>query len=203
MPPDLLSKPRTTSPPPSASPSSSPSAARRPAGRRVPEGQRSQSRRGSGPGHQRRGHHRRTAEAGRTAHQTRLAAGRRLPGPERPLPPRQAGERRGPGRVRRPLGRTDARLRALAVQMLGDWPKPPRRDYITGLTQDLSEPVRRRMRSTPSAGVLAKLFAGPEAAAQGDVDHRRGEARHQGSRPVPRRRWSGTRKRSRRHVSTR
>src|SRR5262249_49414902 len=28
-------------------------------------------------------------------------------------------------------------LRALAVKMLGDWPKPPRRDYITGLTQDL------------------------------------------------------------------
>jgi quinoprotein glucose dehydrogenase len=36
-------------------------------------------------------------------------------------------------------GRSDARetLRALAVRMLGDWAKPPRRDYITGLTQDL------------------------------------------------------------------
>jgi quinoprotein glucose dehydrogenase len=41
-------------------------------------------------------------------------------------------------------GRADAPepLRALAVKMLGDWPKPPRRDYITGLTQDL--PARSR-----------------------------------------------------------
>jgi quinoprotein glucose dehydrogenase len=30
-------------------------------------------------------------------------------------------------------------LRALALKMLGDWAKPPRRDYITGLTQNLRE----------------------------------------------------------------
>ena len=29
-------------------------------------------------------------------------------------------------------------LRAVAVRMLGDWGKPPRRDYITGLTQSLA-----------------------------------------------------------------
>jgi quinoprotein glucose dehydrogenase len=28
-------------------------------------------------------------------------------------------------------------LRVLALKMLGDWGKPPRRDYITGLTQNL------------------------------------------------------------------
>jgi len=52
-------------------------------------------------------------------------------------------------------------LRALAVRMLGDWPKPPRRDYITGLTQDL---LARSKDDAIDAlgGVLDKVFAGPD-----------------------------------------
>jgi quinoprotein glucose dehydrogenase len=53
-------------------------------------------------------------------------------------------------------------LRALAVKMLGEWPKPPRRDYITGLTQSLPE---RPVNDAKSAftSVMAKVFAGPDA----------------------------------------
>jgi quinoprotein glucose dehydrogenase len=53
-------------------------------------------------------------------------------------------------------------LRALAVQMLGDWPKPPRRDYITGLTQDLP-PRAKDDAIVALSGVLDKVFAGPDA----------------------------------------
>ncbi|HKB03190.1 MAG TPA: PVC-type heme-binding CxxCH protein [Gemmataceae bacterium] len=62
-------------------------------------------------------------------------------------------------------GRADAPepLRALAVKMLGDWPKPPRRDYITGLTQNL--PARPREDAvgalTPSK-VLGALARSPK-----------------------------------------
>jgi quinoprotein glucose dehydrogenase len=53
-------------------------------------------------------------------------------------------------------------LRALAVKLLGEWPKPPRRDYITGLTQSLRE---RPVDDPKSAftSVMAKVFAGPDA----------------------------------------
>jgi quinoprotein glucose dehydrogenase len=60
-------------------------------------------------------------------------------------------------------GRSDAPepLRALAIRMLGDWPKPPRRDYITGLTQDL--PARPKDDAGHAlAGVLDRVFAGPD-----------------------------------------
>ena len=53
-------------------------------------------------------------------------------------------------------------LRALAVQMLGDWPKPPRRDYITGLTQSLPpRPAEDAIEALTA--VMDKLFAGPDA----------------------------------------
>lgn len=55
-----------------------------------------------------------------------------------------------------------APLRSLAVRMLGEWPKPPRRDYITGLTQSLPERPVEDAKSA-LASVMAKVFAGPEA----------------------------------------
>jgi quinoprotein glucose dehydrogenase len=63
-------------------------------------------------------------------------------------------------------GRADAPepLRALAVKMLGDWPKPPRRDYITGLTQDL--PARPRddaVSALTPPKVLGALARSPRA----------------------------------------
>jgi quinoprotein glucose dehydrogenase len=52
-------------------------------------------------------------------------------------------------------------LRALAARMLGDWSKPPRRDYITGLTQEL--PCRSKDDAINAlGGVLDKVFAGPD-----------------------------------------
>lgn len=53
-------------------------------------------------------------------------------------------------------------LRALAVKMLGDWPKPPRRDYVTGLTQSLPERPQVDAKNAFTA-VMGKLFAGPDA----------------------------------------
>lgn len=53
-------------------------------------------------------------------------------------------------------------LRALAVRMLGEWPKPPRRDYITGLTQSLPERPQADAKNAFTA-VMGKLFAGPDA----------------------------------------
>jgi quinoprotein glucose dehydrogenase len=51
-------------------------------------------------------------------------------------------------------------LRSLAVRMLGEWAKPPRRDYITGLTQSLPERPQEDARSALTS-VMGKLFAGP------------------------------------------
>jgi quinoprotein glucose dehydrogenase len=51
-------------------------------------------------------------------------------------------------------------LRVLALKMLGSWAKPPRRDYITGLTQNLGE----RDASVAANAMKARLggiFAGP------------------------------------------
>jgi quinoprotein glucose dehydrogenase len=53
-----------------------------------------------------------------------------------------------------------ANLRVLALQMLAAWPKPPRRDFISGLTQDL--PARDT--SVAAMALQARLggvFAGP------------------------------------------
>ena len=51
-------------------------------------------------------------------------------------------------------------LRALAVRMLGEWTKPPRRDYITGLTQMLPQRPQADAKNAFVA-VMGKLFAGP------------------------------------------
>jgi quinoprotein glucose dehydrogenase len=53
-------------------------------------------------------------------------------------------------------------LRALAVKMLGSWEKPPRRDFITGLTQSLPERSKDEARIALTS-VLGKVFAGPDA----------------------------------------
>jgi quinoprotein glucose dehydrogenase len=53
-------------------------------------------------------------------------------------------------------------LRAQALKMLANWPKPPRRDYITGLTQNL--PARPQEEAAEAfTTVLGKVFAAPEA----------------------------------------
>jgi quinoprotein glucose dehydrogenase len=52
--------------------------------------------------------------------------------------------------------------RALALKMLGDWGKPPRRDYITGLTQKI-EPRPASVAVEALTAVLGKVFAGPDA----------------------------------------
>ena len=55
-----------------------------------------------------------------------------------------------------------ATLRVLALQMLGSWAKPPRRDYITGLTQD----IKPRDASVAADAIKLKLpgiFSGPPA----------------------------------------
>jgi quinoprotein glucose dehydrogenase len=59
----------------------------------------------------------------------------------------------------RPDGLPD--VRALALKMLGAWANPPRRDYITGLTQTLS-PQGNEVAVAALQRVLAKVFAGPE-----------------------------------------
>jgi len=51
-------------------------------------------------------------------------------------------------------------LRVLALKMLGDWAKPPRRDYVTGLTQDIA-PRPAEEAAAVLRGVLAKVFVGP------------------------------------------
>jgi quinoprotein glucose dehydrogenase len=52
--------------------------------------------------------------------------------------------------------------RALALRMLGDWASPPRRDYITGLTQKIaSRPANVAVEAL--TGVLGKVFAAPDA----------------------------------------
>ncbi len=53
-------------------------------------------------------------------------------------------------------------LRGLAIKMLGEWEKPPRRDYITGLTQSLPNRSKDEARIALT-GVIGKVFAGPEA----------------------------------------
>ena len=53
-------------------------------------------------------------------------------------------------------------LRALALKMLGDWASPPRRDYITGLTQKI-EPRPANVAVEALTGVLSKVFAAPDA----------------------------------------
>jgi quinoprotein glucose dehydrogenase len=61
-------------------------------------------------------------------------------------------------------GRSDAPapLRTLAVRMLGDWAKPPRRDYVTGLTQSMPDrPASQAIEAL--AGVLDPVFAGPDS----------------------------------------
>lgn len=51
-------------------------------------------------------------------------------------------------------------LRVLALKMLGDWVAPPRRDYITGLTQKL--PARDKQVASDSLNtVIGKIFVGP------------------------------------------
>lgn len=52
--------------------------------------------------------------------------------------------------------------RALALRMLGDWASPPRRDYITGLTQKI-EPRPAKVAVEALTGVLGKVFAAPDA----------------------------------------
>lgn len=52
--------------------------------------------------------------------------------------------------------------RALALKMLGDWPKPPRRDYITGLTQKL-EPRPASVAAEALTAVLGKVFAATDS----------------------------------------
>jgi quinoprotein glucose dehydrogenase len=52
--------------------------------------------------------------------------------------------------------------RALALKMLGDWASPPRRDYITGLTQKI-DPRPATVAAKALNGVLAKVFAAPDA----------------------------------------
>ncbi|HKA06979.1 MAG TPA: PVC-type heme-binding CxxCH protein, partial [Gemmataceae bacterium] len=56
-------------------------------------------------------------------------------------------------------------LRALAFKMLGDWPKPPRRDYITGLTQDLApRPRAEAVSALVPPKILGQLARSPKAA---------------------------------------
>ncbi|HEX3152500.1 MAG TPA: PVC-type heme-binding CxxCH protein [Gemmataceae bacterium] len=52
--------------------------------------------------------------------------------------------------------------RALALKMLGDWASPPRRDFITGLTQKI-EPRPANVAVEALTGVLGKVFAAPDA----------------------------------------
>ncbi|MBO0698787.1 MAG: PQQ-dependent sugar dehydrogenase, partial [Zavarzinella sp.] len=55
-------------------------------------------------------------------------------------------------------------LRALAIRMLGDWAKPPRRDYITGLTQDRPpRPREEAVNVLVPPSVLGQLARGPKA----------------------------------------
>lgn len=55
-------------------------------------------------------------------------------------------------------------LRALAVRMLGEWATPPRRDYITGLTQALPPRPREDAVSALAPGdTLSTLAHGPKA----------------------------------------
>jgi quinoprotein glucose dehydrogenase len=52
--------------------------------------------------------------------------------------------------------------RALALRMLGDWASPPRRDYITGLTQKIG-PRPAEIAVEALTVVLGKVFAAPDA----------------------------------------
>jgi quinoprotein glucose dehydrogenase len=55
-------------------------------------------------------------------------------------------------------------LRAVAVRMLGDWAKPPRRDYITGLTQSLAaRPKEEAVAVLTHSRTLSAIAAAPEA----------------------------------------
>lgn len=51
--------------------------------------------------------------------------------------------------------------RAVALKMLGDWASPPRRDYVTGLTQDI-KPRPQQEAATAITNVLGKIFAAPD-----------------------------------------
>ncbi len=55
-----------------------------------------------------------------------------------------------------------ANLRVLALQMLGSWPKPPRRDYITGATQNLP-PRDPSIAADALKAKLGGIFSGPAA----------------------------------------
>ncbi|WP_020472696.1 DUF7133 domain-containing protein [Zavarzinella formosa] len=52
--------------------------------------------------------------------------------------------------------------RAVALKMLGDWSTPPRRDYVTGLTQAI-EPRPQEQAAAAITAVLGKIFAAPDA----------------------------------------
>lgn len=52
-------------------------------------------------------------------------------------------------------------VRALALKMLANWANPPRRDYITGLTQKLA-PRSPEVAVTALTSVLGKVFASPD-----------------------------------------
>jgi quinoprotein glucose dehydrogenase len=74
------------------------------------------------------------------------------------------GEAENAGAVARFAASSEApeRLRVEAVKMLGDWAKPPRRDKITGLTQNLGT----RDAAIPAEAfksALGGLFTGPNA----------------------------------------
>lgn len=51
--------------------------------------------------------------------------------------------------------------RVVALRMLGDWAKPPRRDYVTGATQKI-DPRPQAQASAAVTSVLAKIFASPD-----------------------------------------
>ncbi len=52
--------------------------------------------------------------------------------------------------------------RTVALKMLGDWAKPPRRDYVTGLTQAVAARPPEQA-ATALTAVLGKVFAGSDA----------------------------------------
>jgi quinoprotein glucose dehydrogenase len=58
--------------------------------------------------------------------------------------------------------RTDApaELRELAIKMLGEWSKPGRRDFVTGLTQSIPERSAKIAQDAFQA-VIARVFVGP------------------------------------------
>ena len=116
-------------------------------------------------------------------HQAGLAADHRLSRAQRPVPARQAGECSGDRCLCGSAGRARTRCEPWPCGCSANGPKPPRRDYITGLTQAL--PARPQLtRRTRSRHVIGKTLRRTGASAQGS-DHGGHQARHQGSRAVP------------------